>query len=74
MSAQVYYSIAGRDIQVDGNRLIVRSHAPRSDVGAVMSALGEAVGTIRSVDVVEANLDDVFSNLTGRTFSAEGTG
>ena len=67
-------SIAGRDMQVDGNRLIVRSHAPRSDVGAVMSALGEAVGTIRSVDVIEANLDDVFSNLTGRTFSAEGTG
>ena len=34
-----------------------------------MAALGAAVGGIRSVDVVEGNLDDVFSNLTGRTFS-----
>ena len=61
----------GLTTETEGNRLIVRSHTPDADVGGLLLALGPAVGDIRSLNVIDGDLDDVFANLTGRTFADE---
>ena len=49
-----------------GNSVHIAALDPRRELGAVMAGLGDDVARVVGVDVLQADLDRVFSQLTGR--------
>ena len=60
-----------RGATVDGPTLRFPAVDPRRELGAVMASLGPDVSRVAGVDVLQADLDRVFSQLTGRRFDPD---
>lgn len=69
--APVLEASPGVDIHVVDDLLHVAIPEPRQHIGRLVMALGEHAGRLRSVDVIEADLDMVFFRLTGRRYSED---
>lgn len=60
--------------QAVGEFLRINIADPRRHLGRVVAGLGDHTDRIRSIDVRESELDDVFFRLTGRRYDEEGVG
>ncbi len=54
------------DVERRDGKLQVRVHHTQEGLAALLSALGEIGGTVRSLGVLEPNLESVFLHLTGK--------
>jgi len=57
-----------------GNVLRVATADPAGTIVAMVRSLGDDAGRLRSVEIVQANLETVYLALTGRRYSPEGGG
>lgn len=62
------------EAQAVGEYLRISIADPRRHVGRVVASIGDHAHRIRSIDVRESDLDDVFFRLTGRRYDEEGVG
>ncbi len=56
-----------------GDMVRVAVENPRTQMGAVMSSLGDHISRLTSIEVIEGDLDLVFTNLTGRSYEEADT-
>jgi ABC-2 type transport system ATP-binding protein len=64
-------TITGRETDVDGSTLRVRSERPAETAAVLLGELGPDAARLRSVEILAPSLESVFLALTGRRFSAD---
>ena len=64
-------SLGSLDCRRQGDVLLVAAPRPAAELPAVMAALGEDAHRIRSVELLQPNLESLFLKLTGRRYDAE---
>lgn len=65
-------AVGGLDCTRQGDVLVISTPKPAEALPGIMGALGDEAGRVRSVELMQPNLESLFLALTGRKYDADG--